>query len=142
MRRFSYLELCAVACVPGNDVPGVDTYLYMLSIYALSVGIYNIYLLSLHNICIKAPPGGLDPGRVYEVLVQVVHPLHHALLRGAGEGDVVPGLRWPGHGARVIYLVACIYLEMRHHVAQTHAPRVRTHRHALHTITVHMQCTG
>ena len=72
----------------------------MLSIYALSVGIYNIYLLSLHNTYITAPPGGLDPGRVYEVLVQVVHPLHHALLRGAGEGDVVPGLRWPGHGSR------------------------------------------
>ena len=108
----------------------------------LLVSIISMYLLSLHNTYITAPPGGLDPGRVYEVLVQVVHPLHHALLRGAGEGDVVPGLRWPGHGARVIYLVACIYLEVRHHVAQTHAPRVRTHRHALHTITVHMQCTG
>ena len=43
MRRLSYLELCAVACIPGNDVPRVDTYL-------LSYVIYNIYLLSIHNI--------------------------------------------------------------------------------------------
>ena len=53
MRRLSYLELCAVACIPGNDVPGVDTYL--LSMYAIYLSIilckiYNIYLLSIHNI--------------------------------------------------------------------------------------------
>ena len=69
--------------------------------YLLVSIISTYYLYIIICICITAPPGGLDPGRVYEVLVQVVHPLHHALLRGAGEGDVVPGLRWPGHGARV-----------------------------------------
>ena len=53
------------------------------------------------------------PGRLLEVLVEVVDPLHEPVLRGAGEADVVPGL------------------EVRHHVAEAHPASVRTHRNSL-----------
>ena len=53
------------------------------------------------------------PGRLLKVLVQMVDPLHHPVLGGAGEADVVPGL------------------EVGHHVAEPHPASVRTDRHSL-----------
>ena len=53
------------------------------------------------------------PGRLLEVLVKVVDPLHDPVLSGAGETDVVPGL------------------EVRHHVAEPHPTGVRTDGHSL-----------
>ena len=75
----------------------------MLSI----ISTYYLHVIYYCIIYFTAAPGGLDPGRVCKVVVQVVHPLHHALLRGPGEGDVVPGLRWRGTGHK--YLGWSIY---------------------------------
>ena len=47
------------------------------------------------------------------MVMEMVDPLHDPVLRGPGERDVVPGL------------------EVRDHVAQTHASSVRTHGDAL-----------
>ena len=47
------------------------------------------------------------------MVMEMVDPLHDPVLRGPGERDVVPGL------------------EVRNHVAQTHASSVRTHGDAL-----------
>ena len=47
------------------------------------------------------------------MLMKVVHPLHHSVLGGAGETDVVPGL------------------EVRDHVAEPHPTSVRTDRDTL-----------
>ena len=51
---------------------------------------------------------------MFKVIMEMVYPLHDPILRGPGEGNVVPGL------------------EVRHHVTQTHTPGMGTHGHTLH----------